>query len=666
VITEKNITELSGSDLKQLVVDEKRYRDLYLYSPALIYTHSLEGKLLSCNPAAQNILGYNENELIGCNIEDFLPAIDRSHFRTSYLDKVINEGRSKGVFRILPKSGDEILYLHYQNYKVEEPDSTSYIIGFSQDITDRVKIEKELRFAKLTSENLAKQKEFFLANMSHEIRTPINGILGLNNLLLKTKLDEKQEHYVKLSSESINNLLILINDILDIEKIGFGKIGFESHPFNISHKVVRTIQLFQHKAKEAGLEIFFNDNVPKNLVVKGDQYRFSQILSNLLSNAIKFTKVGSITVTVNLLQDIGNKVKIEFSIKDTGIGVSETNLTEIFKPFVQASLSITRNYGGTGLGLSICKKLIEMQGGHIKVYSKLGEGTEFVFTLSYDKNANNPVVENQQTSFDPTKLEGIKVLVGEDVELNQFLIKNVLESWGCDVDMVDDGRKIINKLEKTDYDIILMDIQMPEMDGLAAAKHIRSMQDQNKANIPIVAFTAGAMKGDIQNYKSVKMNDFILKPYSEKYLYDKLISVLNLDGQEDEDTASADGKQEEKIGRKAKLYDLSAIKALSKNDDASFNRILNILISMLSSEKENIRALTKTNSWKEVSEVVHKIKTALVHTNVNSLTNVIKDLEHYENHTDDELRKLSGELCDSLDNILVYLKIDLVNLMNKK
>jgi PAS domain S-box-containing protein len=659
-----SVGELDRSAIDQLIIDEKRYRDLYLHSPALLYTHTLDGKLLSCNPAAQNILGYSEEDIIGVNIENFLPAFDRRHFQTDYLDKVINEGGGKGIFRILPKNADQILYLYYQNYKVEESDSTSYIIGFSQDITDRVKIEKELRFAKLTSENLSKQKEFFLANMSHEIRTPINGILGLNNLLLKTKLDEKQEHYVKLSSESINSLLILINDILDIEKIGFGKIGFESHPFNISHKVIRTIQLFQHKAKEAGLEIFFHDNISKDLVVRGDQYRFSQILSNLLSNAIKFTKVGSINVTVNMVQDLDDRVKIAFSIKDTGIGVSETNLSEIFKPFVQASLSTTRNYGGTGLGLSICKKLIEMQGGHIKVYSKLGEGTEFVFTLTYEKNSDYPLVENQPVAFDPSKLKGIRVLVGEDVELNQFLIKNILESWGCEIDMVDNGIKIIRQLEENDYDIILMDIQMPEMDGLVAAKYIRNMQNPAKANIPIVAFTAGAMKGDIQKYKSVKMNDFILKPYSEKHLYDKLISVLNLAGNSAGKNNTEIAEQEAPPAKA--IYDLSAIKVLSKNDDVLFNKVLNILISMLSSERENIQSLAKKNSWKEVGEIVHKIKTSLVHIHVDSLTQVIKDLEHYEDHSNEKLTLLADELCNSLENILIYLKIDMATLMNEK
>jgi PAS domain S-box-containing protein len=645
--------------INRLIVDEKRYRDLYAYSPALIYKHNLDGKLISCNPAAKSILGFKDADIVGVNIQDLLPAFDRRYFQGAYLDKIINEGSGKGVFRILPKHGDQILYMHYHNYKVQESESVSYIIGFSQDITDRIKTEKELRFAKLTSENLAKQKEYFLANMSHEIRTPINGILGLNNLLMKTNLDEKQEHYVKLSSESINNLLILINDILDTEKIGFGKVGFESHPFNISHKIERTIQLFQHKAKESGLEIVLKDYVDKDLIVVGDQYRFSQILSNLLSNAIKFTKVGSVVVTVNTILDLEDKVKISFSVKDTGIGVSEKNLSEIFKPFVQASLSTTRNYGGTGLGLSICKKLIDMQGGHIKVYSKLGVGTEFVFTLTYKKDAARHIVEAKSAEIDYAKLKGKRVLVGEDVDLNQFLIRNILESWGCETDIVGDGIKIIKKLEENDYDIILMDIQMPEMDGLTAAKYIRGMDDKKKADIPIVAFTAGAMQGEIQKYQSVKMNDFILKPYSEKYLFDKLVSVLNLNTVAE--TADSDEDIKESL---TSLYDLSEIRSLSKNDDALFNKVISLLISMLSTEKENIKKLAKEDNWAEVSEIVHKIKTSLIHIKVTSLTQIIKDLEYYEPFDSKQLNVLVKQLCETLDNILVFLKIDMEEAMS--
>ncbi|MDB5157007.1 MAG: hybrid sensor histidine kinase/response regulator [Mucilaginibacter sp.] len=657
-ITDRKLIE------EQLVINEKRYRDLYAYSPALIYTHNLDGKLLSCNPAILNILGYSEEDIVNTDIQNLLPAYDRKNIRRDYFDKIIKEGNSKGIFRVIPKQGNKVLYLYYQNYLVDESDSSSYVIGFSQDITDRINTEKKLRMAKLATENIAKQKQIFLANMSHEIRTPINGILGLNKLLLKTKLDAQQENYVKLSSESINNLLIIINDILDIEKIGFGKIEFENHPFNISDKVLRTIQLFQYKAKEKELELLFDNNVSTEFVVNGDQYRFSQIISNLLSNAIKFTQAGSVTVSMNVVNEMQGKAMLEFSVRDTGIGINEEDILKIFKPFEQASLSITRKYGGTGLGLSICKKLIELLDGSINVYSQVGKGSEFIFTIPFERNFEYKEEKNQSSVINYSKLRDKKILIGEDVELNQFLIKNLLESWGCAVDVVDNGIRIIEMLTLSDYDIILMDIQMPVMDGLTAAKHIRGMDDQVKANIPILAFTASVMQEDINKYRNVKMNDFILKPYSDELLHEKLISVLNInDPGEVLVNVESDETEVEPVSV-SKLYDLSEIRSLSRNDEKIFNKIINMLISTLSVEGENIKSSAMDNDWETVSGIVHKIKTSLIHIRVDSLKDIIIKLE--KNYSDYDLESLNSfvdELCNTLTEIVGCLKNDIDTLI---
>ena len=658
-ITDRKLIE------EQLVINEKRYRDLYAYSPALIYTHNLDGKLLSCNPAILNILGYREEDIVDTDIQNLLPVYDRKNIRRDYFDKIIKEGKSKGIFRVIPKQGNKVLYLYYQNYLVDESDSSSYVIGFSQDITDRINTEKKLRMAKLATENVAKQKQIFLANMSHEIRTPINGILGLNKLLLKTKLDIQQENYVKLSSESINNLLIIINDILDIEKIGFGKIEFENNPFNISDKVLRTIQLFQYKAKEKDLELVFDNNIAADFIVNGDQYRFAQIISNLLSNAIKFTQTGSITVSMNVVNEMQNKVMLEFSVRDTGIGINEEDVLKIFKPFEQASQSITRKYGGTGLGLSICKKLIELLDGSINVYSQVGKGSEFIFTIPFERNYVYKEEKNQSSVINYSKLRDKKILIGEDVELNQFLIKNLLESWGCTVDVVDNGIRIIEMLTLSDYDIILMDIQMPVMDGLTAAKHIRGMDDPTKANIPILAFTASVMQEDINKYRNVKMNDFILKPYSDELLHEKLISVLNvndpanvLTNVENEEVSN------EPVVSASKLYDLTEIRSLSRNDEKIFNKIINMLISTLSVEAENIKSSAMDNDWETVSGIVHKIKTSLIHIRVDSLKDIILNLEkNYSNYDLESLNSFVDELCNTLAEVVGCLKNDIDTLI---
>ncbi|RYD92048.1 MAG: PAS domain-containing sensor histidine kinase, partial [Sphingobacteriales bacterium] len=344
-----NITDRKTVEEK-LLINEKKYRDLYNFSPALIYTHDMAGNISAINPAITNTLGYTEGEVIHKNITSLLPDYDRTKVQREYITKLKEEGTARGICRAMHKNSKDIIYLFYQSYVAGGDTGSPYIIGFSHDITDRIKIEKELRAAKVTTEAAARGKEIFLANMSHEIRTPMNGILGLNNLLVKTDLNDQQKGYTKLISESVNNLLTIVNDILDIEKIGAGKLALENTPFNISNKVRRTLKLFQYKSREKGLELILNNRLPEEFAVIGDQYRFAQILSNLINNAIKFTKKGTITVSSSLLYNANDKALLEFSVKDTGIGISEDRLPVIFDPFVQGSSSITRKYGGTGLG----------------------------------------------------------------------------------------------------------------------------------------------------------------------------------------------------------------------------------------------------------------------------------------------------------------------------
>ncbi len=656
-----DITERKNIE-DQLLINEKRYRDLYAFSPILIYSHTLTGEILSGNPAVLSTLGYSEDEILNTNIRSLVPVNDRDRVKKDYLDKVNQDYYAEGIFRVKPKDGEKIIYLYYQNFKIVE-ESTSFVIGFSHNITTRIRAEKKLRIAKLVTENLAKQKEIFLANMSHEIRTPINGILGLNNLLLKTNLDKQQEKFIALSSESINNLLIIINDILDIEKIAFGKIDFERNPFNVSDKLNKIIQLFQYKAREKGLGLVLDSNIPSDLVVNGDHFRLTQILTNLLSNAIKFSMSGDIQVSVKSIWEEANQITLEFSVKDTGIGIRKEDVAKIFRPFEQASQKTTRKYGGTGLGLSICKKLTEMQGGRIRVESELGKGAEFIVTIPYQLYSGSVETTGHSPATNFTKLAGKRILIGEDVELNQFLIENLLESWGCEVDLVDNGAKIIEMHFLNDYDIILMDIQMPVMDGLTAAEHIRNMSDSKKADIPILAFTASVMSEDILEYKRVKMNDYILKPYSDRVLYEKLILVLY--GTDDMlDNSPLDiVEQDSEHHLTDKLYDLTEIRNLTGGDDRRFNKIILMIIKTLTAEIANIREPAAAGDWGHVSKIVHKIKTSLIHIGVNSLKSILTDLEkNYSTYNQKELQSFVQVLSDTTLQVVSRLESEVVSI----
>jgi len=521
-ITERKIIE------QAVITNEKRYRDLFNYSQALICTHDLNGKMLSVNPALCETIGYEASELLNHFLYEFIPEIDKPKFFSSYLNRIISGEKTGRVFRAMHKNG-KVIFLLYQNYLVSQTDEEPYIIGFSQDITERIKAEQELLIAKKLTEESARAKETFLANVSHEIRTPMHGIMGISGLLAQTQLDDKQKNYVNLIIDSANNLVVIVNDILDIEKIASGKLHFESIDFVLADKLNTTVQSFQYKAEEKEIELQLACQFNNNLSISGDPYRLSQILNNLISNALKFTKRGKITVTGSVLFEDQEKILFNCKVTDTGIGIEKDKLDIIFNPFIQASSDTTRKYGGTGLGLSICKSLVEMQGGNIEVLSEENKGTTFSFSIPFKKVITQPVLSNYpiDSKINIQSFVYKKILMAEDVEVNQFLGRVILEESGFAVDIANNGTEAIELHVLNDYDLILMDIQMPIMDGIEATKAIRKMDDTKKASIPIIALTANALIGHEQKYIDAGMNASLTKPFTENKLFAAINSILN-------------------------------------------------------------------------------------------------------------------------------------------
>jgi PAS domain S-box-containing protein len=626
-ITERKLIE------EQLYKNEKRYRDLFNYSQALICTHDMHGRILSVNPSICTLLGYTENELVGRLLTDFIPAKDVANFEPDYLFKVTTTGKSKGVFRVLNKSGKQI-FLLYENYKVEEDGTEPYIIGFSQDITERIKAEKELLIAKQMTEQASKAKEIFLANMSHEIRTPMNGVLGVARLLDKTYLNTEQKNYVKLITESANNLMVIVNDVLDVEKIASGKFELEHLPFRLADKISLTMQPFEYKAEEKLIALKFENLLPEGLVVVGDPYRLGQVMNNLIGNALKFTHNGKIVVTAKVEKEEDNNIIIVFSVADSGIGISEDRLGDIFNPFVQASTDITRKYGGTGLGLSICKSLVEMQGGVVSVKSIVNEGTTFSFSIRYGLgDASMLEGEPEEDIITDTGIK--KVLVAEDVVLNQFLVKHMLENWGIEVDIANNGLEALDKVRGNDYDVILMDIQMPEMDGITATAIIREMKDKQKATIPIIALTANALKGDSDRYLKAGMNGYISKPYTETMLYAALKSAANNKGyagvkEEDRQPVVPEHKSPAAIlveDKTESLYDLTLLWSVANDDEAFIRKVLATYMDTVPADIDRLEDALAENDWNTVGKQAHKLKPAIDYMGIKALKNVIRKME---------------------------------------
>ena len=392
----------------------------------------------------------------------------------------------------------------------------------------------ELKAAKTEAENAVKAKQQFLSNMSHEIRTPMNAIIGFTKVVLKTELSDKQKEYLNAIKMSGDSLIVLINNILDLAKVDAGKMTFEKTPFKLSLSISSMLHLFEMKIQEKNLQLIkiYDSTIPEVLV--GDPVRLHQIILNLVSNAVKFTAQGNITVSVRMLSEDAEKVNIEFAVSDTGIGITEDKMLNIFDNFQQASSNTARLFGGTGLGLAIVKQLVEAQDGLITVKSTINEGSTFSFTLSFQKT--NAAVESgsETMELDP-HFKNIKVLVVEDMPLNQLLMKTLLDEFGFDRDMANNGRVAIEKLLEKDvfghtkaYDIILMDLQMPEMNGFEATDYIRNTL---KSSIPIIALTADVTTVDLAKCKAVGMNDYISKPIDDRILYNKIVSLVKKQGQ---------------------------------------------------------------------------------------------------------------------------------------
>jgi PAS domain S-box-containing protein len=662
IIYAVRITETKEFEEK-VRVHEKRYRDLFNHSQALICTHDMDGKLLTVNPATCKILGYDEQELLSRNLKEFIPEKYQARFDEEYLRPMrSSDGAVSGEFCVISKAGEEI-YLLYKNYRREEPGAEPYVIGFSQDITDRIKMEKELRFTKQLTDDIARAKESFLAHMSHEIRTPMNGILGIASLLNKTQLDTQQRNYLQLIQESANNLVVIVNDILDLEKIVAGKLQLETIPFKIVDKIATTIQSFIYRAEEKELGLIFQNFIPADLVVKGDPYRLSQVLNNILSNALKFTENGHITIATGIKDRTEDEVVVEITISDTGIGIVKDRLGTIFEPFEQADATISRKYGGTGLGLAICKNMVEIQNGDLQVESEEGKGSAFTIRIPYQLSIEAMQESEIRQEIDYKSLGPRKVLVAEDVELNQYLARHILESWDFKVVIAGNGLEAIEELGKAAFDCILMDVQMPEMDGIEATHHIRGLADPVKANIPIIALTANALKGDSEKYLAAGMTDYLAKPFDEERLF-RVIS-RNLTQTAEAPTTDHTHKNNNTImsSDNSRLYDLTMVQSVSGGDESFIKKMVALFIETVPQNIQDLKNALQDENWEQVGKTAHKLKSTIDSMGIKSIRQEIRTVEANAKQQDSlqEIPSLVARIDFVIVECIGQLKAEILN-----
>jgi PAS domain S-box-containing protein len=498
---------------QQIVDSEKRYRDVINSSLAIITTHSLDGVFLDINPMVHKLYGYENNDVIGHYLTDFMPEEDKILFGEKYLSKIKKEKEASGIFRILHKNGN-IVYTLYNNFLKEEAGKEPYVISFGVDITQRILVEKALKKEKKITEELAQTKQNFLANMSHEIRTPMNAIMGMSRQLQKSSLNEQQQSYLRNITNASENLLVIINDVLDLAKLEAGKLSIEKIGFRSGTVVEGVMQVMMHKAEEKGIELTnsFCDPALHSILI-GDPYRINQVLLNLISNAIKFTSIGGVDISCKVLSENENSQEIQIKVSDTGIGMDASFLKNLFKKFTQEYQNSASKFGGTGLGMSISKSLVEAMGGDIFAESEKGKGTTVYTTFTLQKGTELDLPRKNSLHINTDILKNKKILVVDDNKMNRMVATLILKEFQVVVSEVENGAEAVDYLKRHSCDLVLMDLQMPVLNGYDASKVIRN---ELKSTIPIIALTANAIKGESDKCFLAGMNDYLSKPFEEE------------------------------------------------------------------------------------------------------------------------------------------------------
>lgn len=619
-ITQKKQTE------RLLRKEEEKYRSIIANMNLGLLEVNLNDEIIFANQSFCEMSGFALSELLGKRAMDMFVVDVGKQVIAERLQRR-KEGQSDAYeVMIRNKRGEAKWWLISGAPRYDDENQLIGSIGIHLDITEQKQLEHDLILAREQAEASSKSKEAFLANMSHEIRTPMNAILGMAGQLKKTRLDDRQQFFLDNIHAASENLMIIINDILDLSKIEAGKLSLEYIGFEPKTLVSRLIQVLNHRAEEKGLRLMNSRFDPRlSPVLIGDPYRLNQILLNLASNSIKFTQRGVVDITFDVVEETATRQKVHISVRDTGIGMDPDFVKNIFEKFTQEDASITRKFGGTGLGMSITKDLVSLMGGEIHVSSAKGVGTTMTIEIEFEKGSIYDLPKTEAVHFDPSMLRNKKVLVVDDNEINRLLASTILRNYQVEVTEAIHGLDAIEKIQNDLPDLVLMDIQMPEMDGLEATRIIRR---DISIDLPLIALTANAIKGDHERFLEAGMNDYLSKPFKE----DDLMRIISawLGGTtvvhplhhplESESTTQT-------IFMQAR-YSLSKLEEISRGNKAFVIKMINLFIAQVPGNVQRMEAAFQSGDLDQMGALAHRVKPTLDNLCITELRDVIRAIEH--------------------------------------
>lgn len=588
--------------------------------PLYLYLKNPSGQIIYVNPSMQKPEAAFNQSYLGLTVRDYMDQ-DTAGKVEEEESEIWKTGKPNLKERIILVNGIPKSFL-VGKVPSEFPDTGKVLICFSIDITEHKQTSENLMRDKELAEASYKAKEQFISMISHEIRTPMNAVVGMTNLLLQGPHYPEQRDYLNALKASSDNLLVIVNDLLDLSKLESGKIVFEQTDFSLRRLLEDLKKTFEFKAAEKNvlINLKISNDIPP--YINGDPFRLNQIMVNLISNSVKFTEVGTIDITAEVLESSPKEIHILFTIKDTGIGIPEDKLPVIFESFTQADLDVARKYGGTGLGLTITKKLIDLQGGTIGVESKVQEGSTFIFDLKFSKSKKTRT--SVSTEISDTKIQGLdrlKLLVVEDNKMNQLVVLKFLEKQKIQADVAEDGFQALELIKANDYDLILMDIQMPGIDGYQVSEIIRKELPSPKNTVPIIALTAMALSDVQEKIKHSGINDYLLKPFSPDNLIDKIIENMT------HVNHSNSTKNIQPVSNNHKHTDLSYLINASDNNAGFIRQMIEIFLKQTPEFLQDLRTYHDKQDWESFRKIMHKMKPTIKMMGIHELNKHIEFIE---------------------------------------